>query len=291
MIDQYANIVAGGLLLGAVYALIATGLNIIFGVMRVVNFAHGEMVVIGMYTGYWAWSLVKLPPLAALPFAAALLFGLGYAFQRLLGNRFLTAPQHVQFILFIGLALMITGLHAMLFGPEPRGLQSEASFAVYRVGFLRLDATRVQAAVVAVILVAALGLWLRFSLTGKALKAAATNPVGGRAVGIRIPHLFAVTAGIGAACAGCAGVLVAPFFDTQPYLAADYTLLAFITVIVGGLASLPGAMLGGLLIGVAEALAAYTVAPSLKSLFSYALLIIVILARPVGLLGKPGDAH
>jgi branched-chain amino acid transport system permease protein len=186
---------------------------------------------------------------------------------------------------------VITGLHAVLFGPEPRGIQSPASFQVYRVAGLRLDATRVQAAVAALILVAVLALWLRLSLTGKALKAAAANPIGGQAIGIRIPHLFAVTAGIGAACAGCAGVLVAPFFDTQPYLAADYTLLAFITVIVGGLASLPGALIGGLLIGTAEALAAYLVAPSLKSLFSYALLIGVILLRPVGLFGRAGDSH
>jgi branched-chain amino acid transport system permease protein len=291
MSDQLLNVIAGGLMLGAVYGLIATGLNIIFGVLRVVNFAHGEMVVIGMYVGYWAWSLAGMSPLAALPVAAGLLFAFGYAFQRMLGNRFLSAPQHVQFLLFIGLGLVITGLHAVLFGPEPRGIQSPASFQVYRVAGLRLDATRVQAAVAALILVAVLALWLRLSLTGKALKAAAANPIGGQAIGIRIPHLFAVTAGIGAACAGCAGVLVAPFFDTQPYLAADYTLLAFITVIVGGLASLPGALIGGLLIGTAEALAAYLVAPSLKSLFSYALLIGVILLRPVGLFGRAGDSH
>lgn len=250
-----------------------------------VNFAHGEMVVIGMYVGYGFWKATGLSPVAAVPLAALVLFILGYAFQRFIGNRFLDAPPHFQFILFIALALVITGVHAMLFGPDPRGVQSASLFEVYRVAGLRLDAVRAHAAGASLVLIAALWAWLRFTLTGKAIQAAAENQVGGRAIGIRIPQLFALTAGVGCACAGAAGALVAPLFDTQPYLAPEFTLIAFIIVIVGGLASLPGALLGGLLIGVAEALAATLVAPSMKSLFSYALLAAVILLRPQGLLG------
>lgn len=286
MLELYSNVVVGGLLLGAVYALIATGLNVIFGVMRMVNFAHGELVVVGMYVAYLFWKLTGLPALAALPIAAALLFGAGYAFQRTVANRFVEAGQHVQFILFIGLALMITGANAMLFGPDPRPIQSDASFEVYRAGFLRLDAVRAQAALFALALIAGLWAWLKYTLTGKAIRAAADNLAGGRAIGIRIPHVFALVAGLGFACAGAAGALIAPLFDTQPYLAGDFTMIAFIIVIVGGLASLPGALLGGLLIGVAEALAAATIEPSMKSLFSYGLLALVILIRPQGLLGK-----
>ena len=290
MLDLYLNVVVGGLMIGAVYALIATGLNVIFGVIRIVNFAHGEMVVIGMYIGYGVWKFTGWPPLAAVPVAMAALFALGYAFQRLVANDFIREPQHVQFILFIALALMITGLHAIFIGPEPRGIQSAASFEVYRVGAVRIDAVRMQAALVSLLLMGMLWAWLKYSLTGKALHAAADNLIGGQAIGIRIPHLYALTAGVGAACAGAAGALVAPIFDTQPYLAPDFTLLAFITVIVGGLASLPGALLGGLLIGLAEALAATLISPSMKSLFSYGLLIVVLLLRPAGLLGRKG-AH
>ncbi len=253
--------------------------------MRMVNFAHGELVVMGMYVAYGFWKLTGLPPLAALPVAAALLFGVGYAFQRVIANRFVGAAQHVQFILFIAVALMITGAHAILFGPDPRPIQSAAGFDVYRFGLLRLDAVRAQAALWALALVAALWAWLKYTLTGKSIRAAADNLTGGRAIGIRIPHVFAIVAGIGFACAGAAGALIAPLFDTQPYLAGDFTLIAFIIVIVGGLASLPGALLGGLLIGVAEAMAAALVAPSMKSLFSYGLLALVILLRPQGLLG------
>jgi branched-chain amino acid transport system permease protein len=285
MFELYANVVAAGLLIGAVYALLATGLNVIFGVMRVVNFAHGEMVVIGMYAGYGVWTLTGGNPMLGVPVGAVLLFVIGYAFQRTIANRYVEAPQHVQFILFIALALIITGLHVILFGPDPRGIQSPQSFEVYRVGFLRLDALRVQAAVAALLLIAALWAWLRLTLTGKSVRAAADNLTGGRAIGIRVPHVFALVAGIGCACAGAAGALVAPLFDTQPYLAADFTLLAFIVVIVGGLGSLPGALVGGLLIGITEALAAALISPSMKSLFSYALLAAVIVLRPQGLLG------
>lgn len=291
MLELYANVIVNGLLVGAVYALMATGLNVIFGVMRLVNFAHGEMVVVGMYVGWGFWKATGASPLLAVPIAAIALFALGYGFQRWVGNDFVKRPQHAQFILFIALALCLTGISAMMFGPDPRGIQSEASFAVYNVLGLRFDGVRTQAAAAALVLMAALWAWLRFTLTGKALHAAAENQVGGQAIGIRIPHLFALTAGIGCACAGAAGALISQVFDTQPYLAADFTLLAFIIVIVGGLASLPGALVGGLAIGVAEALAAALIAPSAKSLFSYGLLILILLLRPWGLLGQPGRAH
>ncbi len=286
MFDLYTNVLLNGLMIGAIYALIATGLNVIFGVMKVVNFAHGELVVIGMYIGYALWKYAALSPIATVPIAMLSMFALGYGFQRALGNAFVDRPQHIQFVLYIALAMIITGMHAVIFGPDPRGIQSAASFAVYRIGPLRLDAVRLHAALASLVIVAALWAWLRYSLMGKSLRAAADNLIGGRAIGIRINHVFAVTAGIGAACAGAAGALIAPLYDVNPYLAGEFTLTAFIIVIVGGLASLPGALLGGLVVGMSEALAALLITPSAKSLFSYGLLIAVLLLRPEGLLGR-----
>lgn len=283
MVELYANAIVNGLLIGAIYALVATGLNIIFGVMRVVNFAHGEMVVVGMYIGYACWQFLGLPPWVSVLVAMITMFAAGYVFQRAIGNDFVDQPQHVQFVLYIGLALAITGLHAIIFGPDPRGIQSAASFATYRVGSLRIDATRLHAAAAALVIVFGLWAWLRYSLTGKAMHAAAENLTGGKAIGIRIKHIFGLTAGIGMACAGTAGALIAPLYDTNPYLSSEFTLTAFIIVIVGGLASLPGALVGGLLIGVSEALAAVMISPSAKSFVSYCLLLIVILVRPQGL--------
>jgi branched-chain amino acid transport system permease protein len=284
MNQLYLSVVVNGLMIGAIYALVAVGLNIIFGVMRVVNFAHGEMVVIGMYIGYGLWKWFGLPPFATVPIAMVTMFGAGYVFQRLIGNDFVDKPQHVQFVLYIGLALAITGMNAIIFGPDPRGIESAASFAAYQIGPVRVDASRLHAAVAALALITALWTWLRLSLTGRAMQAAADNILGGRVIGIRISHIFALTSGIGMACAGTAGALIAPLYDANPYLASEFTLTAFIIVIVGGLASLPGALLGGLMIGVSEALAAVLIAPSAKSLLSYALLIVVLLVRPAGLL-------
>jgi branched-chain amino acid transport system permease protein len=282
----YLNVISGGILIGVVYALIALGLTIIFGVMRVVNFAHGEMVVIGMYVGYGLWLATGLPPWMLAPVSALLLFALGYALQRAIVNAFIDRPQHAQFILFIAFALIITGLHLTLFGPDPRPIQSMASMQSYALGPLRLDVVRTQAAVMALGAMCALVLFLKYSTLGCAIRAAADNLVGAQVIGIRVRQVYAVTAGIGMACAGAAGTLVSPLFDTQPFLATDFTLIAFIIVIVGGLGSLSGALLGGGLIGLAEAIAALAVSPALKTLFSYALLVFVLLWRPNGLFGE-----
>jgi branched-chain amino acid transport system permease protein len=282
----YLNVLASGALIGVVYALIALGLTIIFGVMRIVNFAHGEMVVIGMYVGYGMWLATQWPPWSLAPFAALVLFLLGYALQRGIVNAFIDRPQHAQFILFIALALIITGLHLVLFGPDPRSVQVADSLRSYVVGPFRLDVVRTQAALGALVMIGALLLFLQRSTLGRSIRAAADNLVGAQVIGIRIRQVYAVTAGIGMACAGAAGALISPMFDAQPFLATDFTLIAFIIVIVGGLGSLTGALIGGVLIGLAEAIAAVVVSPALKTTFSYGLLVLVLLLRPNGLFGE-----
>lgn len=285
MTALYLNVISGGILIGVIYALIALGLTIIFGVMRIVNFAHGEMVVIGMYIGYGLWSATKLPPWMLSPVAAALLFALGYLLQYGIVNAFIDRPQHAQFVLFISFALMITGLHLVLFGPDPRPIQMDDSMRSYALGPIRLDVIRSQAALMAFSLITALILFLRYSTVGRSIRAAADNLIGAQVIGIRVRRVYAITAGIGMACAGAAGALVAPIFDTQPFLATDFTLIAFIIVIVGGLGSLIGALFGGVLIGLSEALGALVISPALKTVFSYGLLALVLLLRPNGLFG------
>ena len=201
-------------------------------------------------------------------------------------NAFIERPQHAQFILFISFALIITGLHLVLFGPDSRPIEMIESMQSYSVGPLRLDVVRSQAALTALALIAGLILFMQQSPFGRSICAAADNLIGAQVIGIRIRTVYAVTAGIGMACAGAAGALVAPIFDTQPFLATDFTLIAFIIVIVGGLGSLTGALLGGVLIGLSEALAALVFSPALKTVFSYALLAVVLIWRPNGLFGE-----
>jgi branched-chain amino acid transport system permease protein len=244
------------------------------------------MVMIGMYIGYFCWELFGLSPLFAMPIAAFLSFVLGYGLQRYVINDFMARPQHSQFVLFIGLALLITGLHAVAYGPDPRSINDPSTFEVVRIGFLNLDLSRLQAALAAVLVIALLGLFLKLAPTGLAIRAAADNQIGATAVGLRINSTFAVTGGIGVACAGTAGALIAPMFGVHPYVAPEFTLMAFNTVIVGGIGSLRGALVGGILIGISESLAASALQPSMKSLFSYGLLFAIILFRPQGLFGK-----
>ena len=186
MTALYLNVISGGILIGVVYALIALGLTIIFGVMRVVNFAHGEMVVIGMYIGYGLWSAFKLPPWMLAPVAAALLFALGYALQLGIVNAFIDRPQHAQFVLFISFALMITGLHLALFGPDSWPIQTVESMQSYTIGPVRLDVLRSQAALMALLLIIALMLFLKFSTLGRSIRAAADNLIGAQVIGIRV---------------------------------------------------------------------------------------------------------
>ncbi|MCA1456684.1 branched-chain amino acid ABC transporter permease [Bradyrhizobium sp. BRP22] len=285
MLSLWLNVLASGILLGLVYGLVALGLSIIFGVMRVVNFAHGEMVVFGVYIGYWAVRLWNVPIIVAAAIAAVVMFFFGYLLEAVIVKRFVNRPHHYQFIVFIGLSLLFSGVLLVAFGPDPRPTASQLSFRTVSLGFVTLDLARLQAAITAGVLIALLGVYLRFSSFGRALRAAADNRLGGLVVGLNIPRVYAVTFGIGAACAGVAGALISPLFDAQPYLAVDFTLLAFVTVIVGGLGSFSGALLGGLVIGVAEAIAALMFTPSMKTALPYALLIIILIFRPRGFFG------
>jgi len=281
----YANIVVQGLLTGAVYALMALGLSVIFGVIRIVNFAHGEMMVVGMFAAYLIFQATGIDPLFAMPAVAALLFAFGYVLQRGLINRFVGRPDYMQFLLLLGIAIMLTSANLMAFGPDARNVPLDYAFDSYEVGGLLLDKVRVLAASGSLAGAAVLWAFFRFTRTGKAIRACADNHVGAQVVGLDVRRLYAITFGIGAACVGAAGSLMLLLVDVHPYIATDYTLLAFIIVIVGGLGSLAGALLGGLLIGVTEALSGFLIAPSMKSMFSFGLLILILLLRPQGLLG------
>jgi branched-chain amino acid transport system permease protein len=282
----YVNIVAAGLLTGAVYGLMALGLSVIYGVTRIVNFAHGEMLVLGMFVAWSVNHAFGWDPAWAMPLVSATLFLFGYAMQRGFVNRFVTQPEHMQFLLMLAVAMMLTSGTLMGWGPDARGVQLDYAFDSYEVAGILLDKVRVLAASGAVIGAALLWAFFRFARMGKAIRACADNYLGAQIVGLDVKRLYAITFGIGAACVGAAGSLMLLLVDVHPYLATDYTLLAFIIVIVGGLGSLAGALFGGLLVGVSEALSGFFITPSMKGIFSFALLILVLLLRPQGLLGR-----
>ena len=284
-----AQAITKGLLTGMVYGLMALGLSVIFGVMRVVNFAHGELMVVGMYLAWMGFEYLQVSPMLSLPVIAAIFFVAGYALQRGVISPFIGRPEHQQFLLLLAIAILLVNACLAIAGPDSRGVQLESQFDSYELGPLVFDAVRLHAALAAVVIAALL--WLFFTRTriGKSIRAAADNHMGALVVGLDVRRLYAFTFGVGAACVGAAGALMITIIPVTPFLAAEYTLLAFVIVIVGGLGSMTGALLGGLLIGVSEAVAGLLLQPSLKSMVSFGILILVLLLRPQGLMGKRGQ--
>ncbi|MBV8850953.1 MAG: branched-chain amino acid ABC transporter permease [Methylobacteriaceae bacterium] len=283
----YIEVLVQGVLTGLVYGLMALGLSVIFGVVRVVNFAHGEFAVLAMYATFVLFTATHLDPiLAAIPLAA-LFFVIGWLLQRFVVQPFIVRPQHDQFILLVGLAIVLVNALLMIFGPDSRHTNLPYAYDSWFVGPVIVDKVRAYAAAAAVAVTAALFAFFRFTLTGTAIRACADNLTGAAVVGLDVKKLYALTFGLGLACAGAAGAIMVALTDVTPMLAPSFTLLAFTIVIVGGLGSMTGALLGGLLIGVVEAVASVIIAPSMKSMMSFALLVAVLALRPQGLLGKP----
>jgi branched-chain amino acid transport system permease protein len=285
-LDIYLNVAVGGILTGLVYGLMALGLSVIFGVVRVVNFAHGEMMAIAMYLAIVLYAAFKLDPLIMLIPIAAVLFVFGYALQRGLINRFITQPEHSQFLLMVAIAIILTNVQLIMFGPDARNVQTTYAFDSYQIGRIIIDANKLYAALAAIVVAAALLGFFRFTRTGTAIRACADNYVGAKVVGLDVEKLYALTFAIGSACVGAAGVMLILILDVTPALGPVYTLLAFVIVITGGLGSMVGALLGGVLIGLTEAMAGLIFTPSAKSMFAFGILVLVLLFRPQGIMGK-----
>jgi len=283
--DLIANVVLTGLLTGMIYGLMALGLSVVFGVVRIVNFAHGELMTAAMYAVVLISTATQLDPLwLMLPLGAAF-FVLGYGLQRGVINRFIQRPEHSQLLLMLAIATILVNGLLMGFGPDAQSVQTDYQLDSFELGPLLIDKPRVYAATAAAVTALALLAYFRYTTTGKAIRACADNHMGALVTGLPLKHLYALTFGLGTACVAIAGCAQMLLVDVTPAAGPAYTLLAFVIVIVGGLGSMAGALFGGVLIGVSEALAGLFVAPSAKSMFSFGLLILILLVRPAGLLG------
>jgi branched-chain amino acid transport system permease protein len=275
-------------LTGLIYGLSALGLSVIFGVVRIVNFAHGEIMVVGIFGTLVLFRQLGVDPLLAMPFIVVTLFGFGYLLQDWVIRRVAHLADHMQFLLMAAVAVMLIAVCLMVFKGDAQGVRVRYALDSFAIGSLIVDKVKVYAGLAALITSGALFAFFRYSDTGKAIRACGDNYVGALVVGLNVRRLFALTFGIGCACLGAAGAIMLLLIDVHPHLGPAYTLLAFTIVIVGGIGSLPGALLGGVLIGTSEALAGIILQPSLKTAFSFGLLILVLLFRPQGLLGRAG---
>ena len=275
-----------GFLFGGVYSLMAVGLTLIFGVMRVVNFAHGDMMVWGMYLAWLLSTRAGIDPYVGFLVCAAALFLFGLLIQRGLVERIVDAPHEMQILLMLGVALVLENAALVAFGPDPARVRSPLSQATVWIGPIFVDVARLVTFGLAMALTAALWLFLARTDLGRSMRAAADNPYGARVIGTDVRKVYAAAFGVGAACVGAAGALVSPILPFQPTSGLGLSVTSFNIVIIGGMGSLPGAFVGGILVSVAESMGAVFLSPSMKELVSFSLLIAILLFRPAGLFGK-----
>ncbi len=239
------QLAVSGFLLGGVYSLIALGLSLIFGVMKVINFAHGEMMVWGMYVAYTLLLWTGVDPFLSFLVSAACLFLLGYALQRTVVNRIIDFPEAMQVLPLVGMGMVFENSARLVWGPDYISPRSRFSLSSLSLGDLMIDVPKLLAFSLAIIITIAVLLFLKKTDTGKAIRAAADNRTGALLVGTDVNRIYAVCFGIGAACVGAAGGLLVPLMPLSPHIGAPFTLLSFIIVILGGMGSLSGAMVGG----------------------------------------------
>jgi branched-chain amino acid transport system permease protein len=264
----------------------AVGLTLIFGVMRVVNFAHGDMMVWGMYLAWLLATRGGVDPYLSFIICAAVLFVAGLLIQRGLVQRIVDAPHEMQILLMLGVALVLENAALLVFGPEPQRVRSVLAQSTVWLGPVFVDVARLLTFGVAIVLTLALSLFLFRTDLGRSIRAAADNAYGALVIGTDVRRVYAVAFAVGAACVGAAGALVAPLLPFQPPTGLQLSVASFNIVIIGGMGSLVGAFVGGLLVSVAESLGAVFLKPSLKELVSFSLLVLILIVRPAGIFGK-----
>jgi len=274
-----------GLLVGGVYALIASGMALIFGVMRLVNFAHGAFLMLGTYLSYYGWVLLGLNPYLFFPLWGLVLFLFAVGIYRVLVRRVMGASDFLQILLTEGISLALVGLAQLVFGADYRQINLPIANRITGFGSLHFSVGYILSFAVSLALVIALTQFLARTEMGRAIRAVAQNRSVAPLMGIRVERVSAITFGMGIACAGIAGALLLPIFWTNPTVGAPYTLKSFVIVVLGGMGSVQGAALGGLLLGVAEQFTAYIWADRYAEVVNFVIFLLVLLFRPQGLFG------
>ena len=277
--------VVSGLLLGGVYGLVASGLTLIFGVLRIVNFAHGALMMLAMYSSYWLFTWGGLDPYVSVVFTAPAFFVLGVVVERVIIEPNRRAAEHNQLLLTLGFALFLENLALVLWQGDFRTLRSAVSGASFVLGDALVEVPRLIACAGAVLVALLLFAFLRTTDVGKAIRALAEEPEGAQLMGINVGRIRAVAFGIGTACVAVAGSLVTPFFYVAPDVGESFNLMAFVVVVLGGMGNFLGALAGGFVVGLAESLGAAFLPGSLKQLVVFVIFAGVLLLRPEGIFG------
>ncbi len=288
MVLTFVQLTINGILLGGIYALISVGLTLIWGVMQIVNFAHGEYLMLGMYATFWLFYLFGMDPYLALFFVAPLLFLMGLLTHRVVIRPILDAPHVAQIFATVGVSIILQNLAQVLWKADYRSVPIHYGISNLKFAGLIISFPRLVAFAITLSMAVALFLFLKKTYLGKALRATADNKKAAQLMGIDVGRLYYLALGIGNACVGIAGGILVPMYSVFPTVGQYFVLTAFVVVVLGGMGSMTGALIGGLIIGVVEAFSGFYLAPALKEVVYFLVFILILVFKPSGLMGKAG---
>ena len=278
--------ILNGVTTGAVYALVALGLTLIYGVLHIINFAHGSLLMVALYGVYFLHALFGIDPYLAFPIVVPGMFALGYGLQRYVIGRAGRGKDENIMLVTLGLSIVIENLALFFWTSNTRTVNTSYGFSTVDLGVAFIAVPKVAAFCAAVVIAAGLWLFMKESDLGKAIRALAKEPRGAQLVGIGTAHVYAMSFGIGIACLGAAACLLLPTYYASPHIGHAFVLIAFTIVVLGGMGSFIGALLGGLIIGVTESLGGLFLGESLGKIGIFLIFIAVLLFRPTGLFGQ-----
>jgi branched-chain amino acid transport system permease protein len=283
MLDQ---IILNGLMLGAIYACIAVGFSLVWGVLNIINMLHGGFIILGGYLTFFSWLHLGIHPFVSLLPVALLLFVLGFVLQRGLINQVVSKPVLTTLTLTFGLEMILYNIMNLLFTATPRRVALD--MGVLNLGDLLLPYDRLASMILALLLTGLLFLTMRKSKIGRAIVAVRMDKDAASLMGINVPQIYAITFGIGAFMAGACGAIVAVIFPISTSLTGVFLGKAFVICVIGGLGTVPGALVGGLALGLIESITGFWFGPQNAILIGFVLMLVLLVVRPTGLLGRKG---
>jgi len=280
------QVLINGLLLGGLYGIMALGMSLIWGVMNIVNVAHGALIMLGAYLTFWMFTLWGIDPFASLPLTIASLFVYGYCLQRWILNLVVRAQLFLTLLITFGVEVVLTYCAQLAFSADFRTINPPYAGENIVLGPVTLPVARLAAFGVALALTVGMWLFLLHTRLGRAIRATSEELRAARLTGIPVAHIYAVTFGLGAALAGAAGGLWGMLFPITPVMGGSLTLKSFVVAVLGGLGTMLGALVGGLVLGLAESVTATYLGPTYPNAISFALLVLILIVRPTGILGR-----
>jgi branched-chain amino acid transport system permease protein len=288
--ELFLQALVSGLLMGGIYALVAIGLTLIYGVMDIVNFAHGSFLMVGMYFTYWMFVLFNIDPYLSLGGGIVIFFLLGVGIQKLLIKPVINSPHHIQILLTIGLFLVMDNLALLFFSPDFRTIKVAYADASWELGSTLVSIPRFIAFLGAFLMTGALYFFLKKTDIGKAIRGSSEEKIGARLVGINVNLINMIAFGLGTASVGIAGSMLTPFFYVAPDVGFSFVLKTFVIVVMGGMGNFFGAMICALIVGLSESLGAILLSGSSKDILTYVIFILVLLLRPQGIFTKKSES-